>query len=94
MKKISDMEFAKEVNSWQNEVEPIIGKTNIYVYPYGEWEVTTDDGNISYKHKLLLDSGFELFCGVGAKTFLVMCQLEQKTPTHCLWTENQLMAEH
>lgn len=69
MKEISDMEFAKEVYSWQNEVEPIIGKTSIYVYPYGEWEVVDGDGNICYKHKLLLDSGFDLFCGVGANTF-------------------------
>lgn len=69
MKQISDMEFAKEVYSWQNEVEPIIGKTSIYVYPYGEWEVVDSNGEICYKHQLLLDSGFELFCGVGAKTF-------------------------
>lgn len=69
MKEISDMEFAKEIYNWQNEVEPIIGKTSIYMYPYGEWEVIQNDGNICYKHKLLLDSGFELFCGVGAKTF-------------------------
>lgn len=69
MKEISDMEFAKEVYNWQNEVEPIIGKTPIYVYPYGEWEVTTQNGEICYKHKLLLDSGFNLFLGVGAKTF-------------------------
>ena len=88
MKKISDMEFAKEVNSWQNEVEPIIGKTNIYVYPYGEWEVTTDDGNISYKHKLLLDSGFELFCGVGAKTFFSYVPIGTKD-THTLFMDRK-----
>ena len=66
MKKLNDMEFAKEINYWVNEVEPIIGKTNIYVYPYGEWEVVDDNGEITYKHQLLLDSGFQLFCGVGA----------------------------
>lgn len=69
MTKLSDMEFAKEIYNWQSEVEPIIGKTNIYVYPYGEWEVVDDNGDITYKHQLLLDSGFNLFCGVGAKNF-------------------------
>lgn len=69
MKQLTDVEFAKEVYNWQNEVEPIIGKTTIYVYPYGEWEIVNTNGEISYKHQLLLDSGFELFCGVGAKNF-------------------------
>lgn len=68
MKEISDMEFSKELYNWQNEVEPIIGKTSIYVYPYGEWEIMDND-KISYKHQQLLDAGFELFCGVGAKNF-------------------------
>ena len=63
------LEFAKEIYNWQSEVEPIIGKTSIYVYPYGEWEVVDDNGDITYKHQLLLDSGFNLFCGVGAKNF-------------------------
>ncbi len=69
MKNIGDVEFSKEIYNWQNEVEPIIGKTSIYVYPYGEWQITDQQGNICYKHQLLLDSGFNLFCGVGAKNF-------------------------
>lgn len=69
MKNITDMEFAKEVQSWQNEVAPIIGDSEIYVYPYGEWEVETPNGEISYKHKLLLDAGFKLFLGVGGKNY-------------------------
>ncbi len=69
MKNITDMEFAKEVQNWQNEVAPIIGETAIYVYPYGEWEVKTDNNELSYKHKLLLDAGFKLFLGVGGKNF-------------------------
>lgn len=69
MKTISDMEFAKEVYNWQNEVEPIIGKTAIYMYPYGEWEIENENGEICYKHQLLKNAGFELFCGVGAKNY-------------------------
>lgn len=68
MKKISDEKFKQEITNWKNEVKPLIGKTNIYVYPYGEWEVFKN-GDYSQKHKMLLDNGFNLFCGVGMKTF-------------------------
>ena len=88
MKNISDMEFSKELYNWQNEVEPLIGKTDIYVYPYGEWQITDENGNICYKHKLLLDSGFNLFCGVGAKTFFNYMPLGT-TETHTLFMDRK-----
>ena len=68
MKKLSTSQFLDELNLWKNEVEPLVGKTMIYVYPYGEWEVF-DGGHISEKHKLLNKFGFKLFLGVGMKTF-------------------------
>lgn len=68
MNKISNEKFANELILWQNEVEPIIGKTSVYVYPFGEWQVF-DEGNICTKHQMLQDAGFELFCGVGMKSF-------------------------
>ena len=68
MKKISLEQFKNEVDLWKTEVETLIGKTKIYVYPYGEWEVYKN-GELSEKHKLLQDAGFELFCGVGMKSF-------------------------
>ena len=68
MKKISEEDFLQDINLWKNEVEPLIGKTQIYVYPYGEWEITKDN-NISPKHQILKQAGFKLFCGVGMKQF-------------------------
>lgn len=68
MNKIDDNKFEKEIVQWQNEVESLIGKTNIYVYPYGEWQVF-DNGEICKKHQLLQNAGFKLFCGVGMKDF-------------------------
>lgn len=68
MNKISTEKFKQELTLWKDEVESIIGKTNIYVYPYGEWQVF-DNGNLCEKHKLLNEFGFNLFCGVGMKTF-------------------------
>lgn len=69
MNRISDEKFAEELKLWQEEVEPIIGKTKIYVYPYGEWQLNDKNNNYTNKHKMLLDAGFELFCGVGSKNF-------------------------
>lgn len=68
MKKVSNQTFDSEMENWKNEVEPLIGKTSIYVYPYGE-NLILEDGKISYKHQKLLDYNFKLFCGVGDKHF-------------------------
>ncbi len=69
MKEISFEEFEEEIKNWKEQVEPIIGETKIYVYPYGEWELENEDKSISEKHRLLVENGFELFCGVGINPF-------------------------
>ncbi len=69
MKKISLEKFQDDIAKWKNEVEPLVGKTSIYVYPYGEWEITDENGNISPKHLSLEKAGFRLFCGVGIKPY-------------------------
>ncbi len=69
MKKISAEKFKNDVSNWKNEVENIIGKTSIYVYPYGEREIIDTEGNLSEKHMALENQGFKLFCGVGVKPY-------------------------
>lgn len=68
MNKLSYSEFEKELQLWNEEVKPIVGETQVYVYPYGEWQVF-ENGNLCDKHKLLTKYGFTLFCGVGMKSF-------------------------
>ena len=68
MKQISLENFKREIDAWNEEVVPLIGKTNIYVYPYGEWEIMSGN-KLSEKQQLLIDDGFKLFCGVGIKNF-------------------------
>lgn len=68
MQTVSDTIFDSEIELWKSEVEPIIGKTQIYVYPYGE-NLILENNQISHKHQLLLDNDFKLFCGVGDKHF-------------------------
>jgi hypothetical protein len=69
MKKISNEKFKNDISSWKNEVESIVGKTQIYVYPYGEREIIDSQGNISDKHLSLEKNGFRLFCGVGINPY-------------------------
>jgi len=46
---------------WDKEVKPILGETDLYVYPFG-----AGLENIEEKHKILRDRNFNLFFGVGA----------------------------
>lgn len=59
MKKLSAERFATDTLKWKKEVEPLIGNTGIYVYPYGEWDLSLS------KHSCLSKAGFGLFLGVG-----------------------------
>lgn len=53
--------FADDTEKWHKEIEPIVGPTDVYVYPYGE-KLSVNDA----KYKLLLQYGFKLICGVGS----------------------------
>jgi hypothetical protein len=53
--------FKDDTIKWHKEIEPIVGPTRIYVYPYGD-KLSTSDA----KYKLLLEYGFKIMCGVGA----------------------------
>ena len=54
-----------DAKRWAEEVQPIVGATDVYIYPYGE-EI---DYN-SQKLPALQEMGFNFFCGVWTKPFL------------------------
>lgn len=58
--KVSLERLEKDCGRWKKEVEPLIGKTPVYIYPYGSPLKSSDK-----KFKLLKDNGFSIFCGVG-----------------------------
>lgn len=67
LEKLSDVEFSKVISNWVNEVEPIVGKTKIFVSNCNFNALNTqNDANLSYKQQLLVDYGFELFCQIGS----------------------------
>lgn len=55
----------EDTDRWAFEVEPLIGKTPIYIYPFGE-RVPDDDAKMAYFRKY----GFAVFCGVSNKPYL------------------------
>lgn len=71
MKKLSARRFMLDTDRWLGEVSPLVGDTDIYVYPYGEWEIS-DGERMSAKHAYLKEKGFRLFCGVGAKDYFTL----------------------
>jgi len=52
--------FTNDTNRWDREVRPIVGDTDLYIYPFGATLEKHED-----KHKILRDRGFVLFFGVG-----------------------------
>jgi len=53
--------FTNDNRLWDKEVKPILGETDLYIYPFG-----AALENIEEKHKILRDRNFNLFFGVGA----------------------------
>jgi hypothetical protein len=61
MPKVSMAKFVEDANLWDKEVKPILGETDLYIYPYGAALEKQED-----KHKILRDRNFNLFFGVGS----------------------------
>ncbi|HWI65549.1 MAG TPA: polysaccharide deacetylase family protein [Symbiobacteriaceae bacterium] len=63
--KLSRETLARDTRRWKTEVEPLIGPTQIYIYPFGSGVAPGDA-----RFRLLQDEGFRIFCGVGPQPFL------------------------
>lgn len=57
--------IVKDTERWLQEVESLIGDTDIYIYPFGA-RVETSDSKFEYLQK----NGFNFFCGVGPNPYL------------------------
>jgi len=60
MPKVPMSWFTYDNKLWDREVKPILGETDLYIYPFG-----AALENIEEKHKILRDRNFVLFFGVG-----------------------------
>lgn len=55
----------RDTARWKKEVEPLVGATDIFIYPYGS-SVKNDDPKFQY----LQAQGFAVFCSVGPSPYL------------------------
>lgn len=64
--------FKADTDNWEKYVEPIIGETDVIIYPFGEdvgdWQMYTTDNQ---KYKYLRDAGFRYFCNVDGSQYWV-----------------------
>ncbi|MET3699556.1 polysaccharide deacetylase [Bacillus oleivorans] len=63
--KVSYQLLAQDTERWKQEVESLIGPTNVYIYPYGSRPDTGGD-----KFNYLIESGFNVLCSVGPVPYL------------------------
>jgi hypothetical protein len=63
--KVSYNRFVQDTERWKREVEPLIGTTSIYIYPFGSR--LDSDGD---KFKVLNNEGFLVLCSVGPAPYL------------------------
>lgn len=57
--------LVKDTERWQREVRPLIGPTEVYIYPFGASVQPGDP-----KFKFLQEAGFKFFCSVGPNPYL------------------------
>lgn len=64
-RKVSFERLKTDTERWKREVEPVIGPTPIYIYPYGSRPETGSD-----KFQMLTEFGFRMLCSVGPAPYL------------------------
>ncbi len=64
---ISDDSLAKDCAQWEEEVQPIVGDTDILIYPYGSDIAGVEDYS-GFKFDTLYEAGYRYFCNVDSAT--------------------------
>jgi peptidoglycan/xylan/chitin deacetylase (PgdA/CDA1 family) len=89
-KAISLATLRSDTARWMKEVGPLIGKTNIYIYPYGS-SVPPRDA----KFKALRNDGFSIFCSVGPNPYLsTSSQYAMMDRVHIAWSRDAAAKGH
>lgn len=65
---LSKLEY--DTKRWHEEVEPIVGATDIYIYPYGA-DICDWRGYSGAKFELLKEAGFWYFCNVDGSRYWI-----------------------
>lgn len=70
MQKISLETLKNDTNRWLKEVEPLIGPTDIFIFPFGVDIENTIQNYSSDQYHFLKKSGFNAFLGVDSKPWM------------------------
>jgi hypothetical protein len=62
---ISSTQLAKDISEWKQQVEPLVGPTNIFIGPFGEVFKEGDP-----RRQQLLEAGFNVLYGVGMDGYM------------------------
>ncbi len=69
---ISAEDLRTDAMKWENEVQPILGETDIIIYAHGEDIAGVENYSAeNEKYNILRDCGFRYFCNVDAHTYWV-----------------------
>lgn len=61
---ISYEKLIDDTTKWKNEVESLIGPTEVYIYPFGS---SVPEGSAQFQY--LQSQGFKIFCSVGIESY-------------------------
>ncbi len=63
---LTDEELASDVKKWENQVQPIVGDSDIFVFPYGGDIEDNEDVYSSDAYDLLYDAGYRYFLNISS----------------------------
>ena len=68
---VSEKTLSEDTNDWAEQIGSLIGKTDVFIYPYGD-DITTDITDDSYektkKFEILYNAGFRYFYNVDSSS--------------------------
>lgn len=70
MQKNSYSKIIYDTDKWEREVEPLLGETDIYLYPYGS-DICDWRGYSGDKYEYLKQAGFWYFCNVDSARYWI-----------------------
>ena len=63
-------EVASDVQKWENQVQPVVGDTDIFIYPYGR-DIAGVEKYSGAKFEALYNAGYRFFCNVDSTKYWV-----------------------
>ena len=63
-------ELARDVGRWEEEVQPVVGDTDIFIYPYGS-DIAGVENYSGSKYDTMYEAGYRFFCNVDSSEYWV-----------------------